>query len=152
MSVSIFFLEMATFGNVEDPPKKTLKRKRPWSILTQEGKQNKIKGLNEETQGLIGYYKEMITNQRLSMDMSECCSSLNGSVAVLMEESELPLSKLVDQIFVKLEKKGKMGFNLAAVKSAVLFVGQRIMYGVPNLDADVLEDDTEACLWCWEVM
>ena len=25
------------------------------------------------------------------------------------------------------------------------------MYGVPNVDADILEDETHSCLWCWEV-
>ena len=25
------------------------------------------------------------------------------------------------------------------------------MYGVPNVDADILEDETHSCLWCWGV-
>ncbi|PON99829.1 hypothetical protein TorRG33x02_042470 [Trema orientale] len=25
------------------------------------------------------------------------------------------------------------------------------MYGVPNANADVLEDESQSCLWCWEV-
>ncbi|MCL7029591.1 hypothetical protein MKW94_027957, partial [Papaver nudicaule] len=29
-------------------------------------------------------------------------------------------------------------------------VGQRVMYGIGNADADVLEDDSDKCLWCWE--
>jgi len=38
------------------------------------------------------------------------------------------------------------------VKSSLLFVGQRMMYGVPNADADILEDHSDSCLWCWEVI
>lgn len=144
--------DTATMSNVEDRPSKTLKRKRAWSALTGEDKESRIRGLNEEMKGLFGYYKEMITNQRLTIDLSECAGSLNGMVAALMEESELPLTKLVEEIHVKLKENGseKLGVGLAAVKSAVLFVGQRVMYGVSNADADILEDDAEASLWCWE--
>lgn len=67
-----------------------------------------------------------------------------------MEEISLPLSKLVDEIFAKLKEKMESA-TMASVKSAVVSVGQRVSYGVPNADADVLEDDTESCLWCWEV-
>lgn len=145
--------DTATMSNVEDRPSKTLKRKRAWSALTGEDKESRIRRLNEEMKGLFGYYKEMITNQRLTIDLSECAGSLNGMVAALMEESELPLTKLVEEIHVKLKENGseKLGVGLAAVKSAVLFVGQRVMYGVSNADADILEDDAEASLWCWEV-
>lgn len=55
----------------------------------------------------------------------------------------------MDEIYEKL--KLKEGVTLASVRSSVLFVGQRSMYGIGNADADVLEDDTESCLWCWEV-
>ncbi|XP_024039648.1 chromatin assembly factor 1 subunit FAS1 isoform X2 [Citrus clementina] len=144
--------DTATMSNVEDRPSKTLKRKRAWSALTGEDKESRIRRLNEEMKGLFGYYKEMITNQRLTIDLSECAGSLNGMVAALMEESELPLTKLVEEIHVKLKENGseKLGVGLAAVKSAVLFVGQRVMYGVSNADTDILEDDAEASLWCWE--
>lgn len=144
--------DTATMSNVEDRPSKTLKRKRAWPALTGEDKESRIRRFNEEVKWLFGYYKEMITNQRLTIDLSECAGSLNGMVAALMEESELPLTKLVEEIHVKLKENGseKLGVGLAAVKSAVLFVGQRVMYGVSNADADILEDDAEASLWCWE--
>ncbi|KAH9755656.1 chromatin assembly factor 1 subunit FAS1 [Citrus sinensis] len=144
--------DTTTMSNVEDRPSKTLKRKRAWPALTGEDKESRIRRFNEEVKWLFGYYKEMITNQRLTIDLSECAGSLNGMVAALMEESELPLTKLVEEIHVKLKENGseKLGVGLAAVKSAVLFVGQRVMYGVSNADADILEDDAEASLWCWE--
>lgn len=144
--------DTATMTSVEDRPSKTVKRKRAWSALAGEDKESQIRGLNEEMKGLFGYYKEIITNQGLTIDLSECAGSLNGMVAALMEESELPLTKLVEEIHVKLKENGneKLGASLAAVKSAVLFVGQRVMYGVSNADADILEDDAEASLWCWE--
>ncbi|KAI8008175.1 Chromatin assembly factor 1 subunit FSM [Camellia lanceoleosa] len=50
------------------------------------------------------------------------------------------------------ESGSASGFSttVASVKSTVLFIGQRSLYGVPNTDADILEDETESCLWCWE--
>lgn len=134
-------------GNVEDRPKKAVKRKRAWSATTREDKEGQIRELNEEMKALFRFYKEMITNQRLNFDLSECGGSLNGMVAALIEESEWPLSKLVEEIHMKLKENA----SVAAVKNAVLFVGQRVRYGVPNADADVLEDHSEASLWCWEV-
>ena len=49
------------------------------------------------------------------------------------------------------EKNNGGGVTLATVKSSVLLVGQRLAYGVSNADADVLEDESASCLWCWEV-
>ncbi|KAK9138649.1 hypothetical protein Sjap_009243 [Stephania japonica] len=48
--------------------------------------------------------------------------------------------------------KGRDGVSLASVRNTVIVVGQRKAYGVANPDADSLEDDSEKCLWCWEVM
>ena len=38
------------------------------------------------------------------------------------------------------------------MKNSVLKVVQRVMHGVPNVEANVLEDQSQTCLWCWEVM
>ncbi|KAJ0014074.1 hypothetical protein Pint_19545 [Pistacia integerrima] len=141
---------MGDTGTVEDRPKKAVKRKRACLVLTTEEKDSQIKSLDEELQSLFRYYHEMITSQRLSFDLTACGGSLNASVAALMEESSLPLSKLVEEIHMKLKENENVGLTSAAVKSAVVCVGQRVMYGVPNVDADVLEDHTQACLWCWE--
>ncbi|KAL7264124.1 hypothetical protein ACSBR1_002137 [Camellia fascicularis] len=32
----------------------------------------------------------------------------------------------------------------------MVFPKRRSLYGVRNADADILEDETESCLWCWE--
>ncbi|XP_031271979.1 chromatin assembly factor 1 subunit FAS1-like [Pistacia vera] len=58
--------------------------------------------------------------------------------------------ELVEEIHMKVKENENVGLTLAAVKSAVVCVGHRVMYGFPNVDADVLEDHTQACLWCWE--
>jgi chromatin assembly factor 1 subunit A len=147
----------------QDQPKKTLKRKRATLTPTQqqqlvnftgEQKEVQIEELKREMEGLFGYYKETM-NQKMGFGFgvdlggSECIN-VNGMVGLLMEESDMSFSKLVEEIYGKLVKKSG-NLTVAVVKSAVLFVGQRITYGVPNVDADVLEDETQSCLWCWEV-
>ncbi|OMO57564.1 Chromatin assembly factor 1 subunit A [Corchorus capsularis] len=140
----------------QDQPKKTHKRKRAsWvsEALSCEQREAQIKGLEQEIEGLFGYYKEVMDRKSgfgMDSDLGLVESgSLNSAVAVLMEESPLPLSRLVEAIHEKL--KDRMGnVSLAAVKSAVLFVGQRVKYGLGNEDADILEDDSHSALWCWE--
>ncbi|KAJ6726814.1 CHROMATIN ASSEMBLY FACTOR 1 SUBUNIT A CAF-1 SUBUNIT A [Salix purpurea] len=114
----------------QDQPKKTLKRKRATSTPTQqqhlvhltgEQKEVQIEELKKEMEGLFGYYKETM-NQKMGFGFGV---DLGGSECINVN-------------------------GMVAVKSAVLFVGQRITYGVPNVDADVLEDETQTCLWCWE--
>ncbi|KAK8546550.1 hypothetical protein V6N13_067759 [Hibiscus sabdariffa] len=140
-----------------DQHKRGQKRKRAsWVSETLSGEQREaqIKGLEQEMEGLFGCYREMMEHRSgfgMGYDMASVDSgcALNSVVAVLMEESELPLSKLVDAIHEKV--KDKMGnVSSAAVKSAVLLVGQRVKYGLGNEEADVLEDDTHSSLWCWE--
>ncbi|KAI9078374.1 hypothetical protein K1719_039593 [Acacia pycnantha] len=136
-------------------PRNIRKRKRPTLSLVNlsaKEKEAHIEVLQKELDGLFQYYKE-VKDQKVDVELSECASK-NAVIAVLMEESELPLSRLVDQIYNKL-KKAENGLALdpvtyASVKSSLLFVGQRVMYGVANADADVLEDDSESCFWCWE--
>lgn len=137
-------------------PRNIRKRKRPtWSLVNLSAKEKEahIEVLQKELDGLFQYYKE-VKDQKVYVELSECASR-NAVIAVLMEESELPLSRLVDQIHNKLKKaENGLAFDpvtYASVKSSLLFVGQRVMYGVPNADADVLEDDSESCFWCWEV-
>ncbi|OMO82542.1 Chromatin assembly factor 1 subunit A [Corchorus olitorius] len=115
----------------QDQPKKTQKRKRAsWvsEALSGEQREAQIKGLEQEMEGLFGYYREVMDQKSgfgMDSDLGLVESgSLNSAVAVLMEESPLPLSRLVEAIHEKL--KDRMGnVSLAAVKSAVLFVGQR---------------------------
>ncbi|CAG7903868.1 unnamed protein product [Brassica rapa] len=128
------------------------KRKRePAAIenLSPEEKDAQIQSLRLEMEGLFAYFRQTIV-QTQTPDLTDySSSSVNSSVALLMEETSLPLSKLVDEIFSKLKEKiGSV--TMASVKTAVVSVGQRVSYGVPNADADVLEDENESCLWCWE--
>ena len=147
--------------DAELPPKdpKPNRSRNPWSrkkvismlqnLKTAEEKQAFVESLEKELEGLFGYYREVM-NQKVSIELSEC-GSQNGVVVALMEESELPLSKLVDEIHDKL-KGGAEPVTHASVKSSVLTLGQRMMYGVANAEADILEDHSESCFWCWEVM
>ena len=129
--------------------KKSLKRKRASMAeqLTEKERETRIIALSKELECLFKYYKEVL-DEKLNLDLRECCSS-NSRIACLLEESNLSLSKLVEEIYEKM--KVKSGITPASVKSSVLFIGRRSFYGVPNVDADVLEDETESCLWCWEV-
>ncbi|XP_065875533.1 chromatin assembly factor 1 subunit FAS1 [Euphorbia lathyris] len=153
-----------TGTNTQSQPKKTLKRKRKSSVsslllhkLTNEQKEAHIEVLKKELEGLFGYYREVM-DQKVGFGFGADLggsegNSLNGRVGLLMEESQLALSKLVAEIHFRLSEergKGNEDVTLAMVKTAVLFVGQRVLYGVPNVHADVLEDETQACLWCWE--
>ncbi|KAE8673119.1 hypothetical protein F3Y22_tig00111810pilonHSYRG00022 [Hibiscus syriacus] len=142
----------------QDQRKKGQKRKRSsWvsETLSGEQKEAQIKGLEQEMEGLFRCYREMM-EQKLGFGMGYNMRSVDSGcalisvVAVLMEESDLPLSKLVEAIHDKV--KDRIGnVSSAAVKSAVLFVGQRVKYGLGDEDADVLEDDSHSSLWCWEI-
>ncbi|ONK72400.1 uncharacterized protein A4U43_C04F19030 [Asparagus officinalis] len=99
-----------------------------------------------ELDSLFEYYKEL--SARVLTLEEGLCSSNNSLVACLLEESNLAFSKLVEVIFEKL--KGKEGVSLAYVRSTVLSVAHRISYGITNVEADVLEDESAVCLWCWE--
>ncbi|KAH7542120.1 hypothetical protein FEM48_Zijuj02G0039700 [Ziziphus jujuba var. spinosa] len=139
--------------NGQDRPKKTQKRKRASLDLESLGTEEKlaqIEALRKELDGLFEYYKELM-DQKVGLDLKLCGGSVNAVVASLMEEKGLPLSKLVDKIYEEVKGNGVCGsVTMASVKNTVLLVGQRIMYGLSNADADLLEDDSKSCLWCWE--
>ncbi|KAF8402385.1 hypothetical protein HHK36_013340 [Tetracentron sinense] len=135
-------------GNHGNKVRKSLKRKRvsiPENVNAEEI-ESRIEGLRRELDGLFRYFKD-VSLPKVHLEGIDCSSS-NSVIACMLEESNLPFSKLVGEIYEKL--KTRDGITLASVRSAVLFVGQRSMYGIANADADVLEDDTESCLWCWE--
>ncbi|KAK9141161.1 hypothetical protein Scep_010842 [Stephania cephalantha] len=142
---------------VEKKNTKSLKRKRVSSIssildnLGSEERESRIDGLNRELDGLVRYFKE-ISIQKLwfeELNGSSSCS-IESACACLIEGSDLPLCRLAEEIYGKV--KGRDGVSFASVRNTVIVVGQRKAYGVANLDADSLEDDSEKCLWCWEVM
>ncbi|KAI3783743.1 hypothetical protein L1987_42829 [Smallanthus sonchifolius] len=135
---------------VVDVSKKSTKRKRVELVMSLEERVARIRVLREEVDGLIKYYNEGFGGDRfINVHSVNGISSSNTLIACLMEESSLPLSKLVESILglVK-EKDGSV--TLASVKSSVILIGQRSLYGVQNPNADVLEDESPSCLWCWE--
>lgn len=136
--------------------KRPLKRKRIEPCLlpaTPEERQLKIDELRNEIDSLVRFCKELAMENRESVLENVGKLGLNASIACMMEESDLPLSKLVDEIYdkVKGSANGQTVVTQGIVKSTVLMVGQRSCYGVLNVDADVLEDEAQSALWCWEV-
>ncbi|XP_042520230.1 chromatin assembly factor 1 subunit FAS1 [Macadamia integrifolia] len=131
--------------------KKSLKRKRLSALeyVSQDDRESRIHELQQELNSLFQYFRE-ISGQKVCFFNESSgggCSSIS-MIACFLEESHLPFSILVDEIYEKL--KIREGITLAYVRSTVLSVGQRLMYGIANADADVLEDNSETCLWCWE--
>jgi chromatin assembly factor 1 subunit A len=128
---------------------KQLKRKRASSgpAIAAAEKEALVAGCRQELQGLFEYYKE-VSGHRMQLDGGGNLSS-NAMIGCLLEESALGLSRLVDETFEKL--KETEGVSVASVRSSVLLIGQRMMYGQSSPDADVLEDESELSLWCWEV-
>ncbi|KAI3705986.1 hypothetical protein L1987_76238 [Smallanthus sonchifolius] len=135
---------------VVDVAKKSTKRKRVELVMSLEERVARIRVLREEVDGLMKYYNEGFGGYRLiDVHSVNGISSSNALIACLMEESSLPLSKLVESILESAkEKDGSV--TLASVKSSVILIGQRSFYGVQNPNADVLEDESLSCLWCWE--
>ena len=140
--------------------KKTSKRKRSLFLetLDPESKAARIRQFEQEISSLFKYLNEGFEDNSSAgsdevVDMGSYTT--NVIVARLLEESRLPYSKLVQQIYDKLKNKidqnGGAEISLAVVRSTVLLIGQRPFYGISNADADVLEDESETCLWCWEV-
>ncbi|KAM0913545.1 hypothetical protein ACQ4PT_012079 [Festuca glaucescens] len=127
---------------------KQLKRKRASNgpAIAAAEKEALVAGCRQELQGLFEYYKE-VSGHRMQLDGGNLSS--NAMIGCLLEESTLGLTKLVDEAFEKL--KETEGVSVASVRSSVLLIGQRMMYGQSSPDADVLEDESELSLWCWEV-
>lgn len=152
--------EMKPKSEGSDQKKKQLKRKRlEPSLYTEspEVKQAKIVALRNEINSLVKFCKEIALRIRgVFLENAEklgpSSASLNCVIALLMEESDLPLSILVDEIFEKIKGRIGNGENVtrASVKSSVLMIGQRSCYGVVSANADLLEDEVECALWCWE--
>ncbi|BAT83816.1 hypothetical protein VIGAN_04104200 [Vigna angularis var. angularis] len=114
--------------------------------------------LEKELDALFRNYKKAMA-EKVYVELSQCGGSRNAVIAVLLEESDLPLSKLVEEIHDRLNEKVGSGaivlaepepVTYATVKTIVLLEGHRVTYGLPNADANVSEDYTESCLWCWE--
>ncbi|KAL1552180.1 chromatin assembly factor 1 subunit FAS1-like [Salvia divinorum] len=143
-----------------DQKKRPQKRKRlePCSYAVSPGeKQAKIDALRGEINSLVRFGKDLACRSREVLlenveKVGFSSASLNSVIACLMEESDLPLSVLVDEMFEKVKCRSGNGETVtrASVKSSVLMIGQRLCYGVASADADLLEDEAEPALWFWE--
>ncbi|XP_047328763.1 chromatin assembly factor 1 subunit FAS1-like isoform X2 [Impatiens glandulifera] len=129
------------------------KRKRVSAVesMTPEERDARVGDFRQEIEGLFRYYRELVA-EKMNLDIRGCASS-NMAVACLLEESSMPFSKLVSEIYEKMKEISEgstNGVTLASVKISVHSVGQRSSYGLTNFDADLFEDETDSCLWCWE--
>ncbi|WVZ05693.1 hypothetical protein V8G54_019039 [Vigna mungo] len=121
-------------------------------------KDKSLETLEKELDAFFRYYKKAMA-EKVYIELSQCGGSRNAVIAVLLEESDLPLSKLVGEIYDRLNREVGSGaivlaepepVSYATVKTIVLLEGHRVTYGLPNADANISEDYTESCLWCWE--
>ncbi|KAL2941401.1 Chromatin assembly factor 1 subunit FAS1 [Bienertia sinuspersici] len=138
----------------KQPPFKRKREKQKLLELTLEERDSRLKSLNEELESLFRYFNEVLSvDVGLSSHLVNVFSGNNtdSMIALLLVEKRSSCSKLVAEIYEKVKERND-GVTIASVKKSVLYVGQRIAYGVPNADADVLEDETESCLWCWEII
>ncbi|XP_021772283.1 chromatin assembly factor 1 subunit FAS1-like [Chenopodium quinoa] len=136
----------------KQPPLKRKREKQKVLVSSPEERESRLKSLNEELESLFRYFDEVLSiDLGLTLHFSSLSSSnnVNAMIAVLLEEKRCSYSKLVGEIYEK-AKERENEITIANVKSSVLFAGQRVAYGVPNADADVLEDETGSYLWCWE--
>ncbi|KAL4193773.1 hypothetical protein AMTRI_Chr06g178530 [Amborella trichopoda] len=134
----------------QDLPKRKRKRRSLEGNMSQEEKELKIAAFREEIQGLLRYYDEFMSEKTdLGVDLN---GSMDSVIACLIEESELPLKKLVDSVLKSLKRKGGEGANitLLSVQNSIHRVGIRNKYGIENPNADLMEDESKPCLWCWE--
>ncbi|KAJ3683512.1 hypothetical protein LUZ60_013739 [Juncus effusus] len=143
-------VDSTTDPTTDKGPKKQLKRKRQSFDLNlfANNKETLKSEFQQEINSLFEFYKEFSNPSSILTNAISSNNNTNSVIACLLEEKEVSFSNLVEEIHEKV--KEREGITLASVKSSVLFVGQRIMYGISNADADVLEDESESCLWCWE--
>lgn len=129
---------------------KCSKRKRTsWvDSLSKQDRDSYIQKLRNELDGLYLYFNEVMEQDKnMGFNIQGC--SIDSMMACLLEGSNLPLSKLVDEIFEKVKERD-CSVGIASVRSFVLLNAQRSLYGLSVEDVDVLEDDSRDCLWCWE--
>ncbi|KAI3770137.1 hypothetical protein L6452_01259 [Arctium lappa] len=83
-----------------DVGKKATKKKRVELVISLEERDCRIDALREEVDGLIKYYKEYNNsgNVVFNVDSVKVNCSGNSLIACLLEESSLPLSKLMESI------------------------------------------------------
>jgi hypothetical protein len=153
----------ATVVDASASKRSVSKRKRVSIIksgLDAEERSSLIKQYRSEIDSLFsffreGYYKiEALPNNEMQPKNSTSHANQRAEIASLVEGSSLPFSKLVMEIHGKLcndSSGSSASITLCSLRGSILSIGERVMFGVLNPDADVLEDDSRNCLWCWEV-
>ena len=136
--------------NPEKAKTKTLRRKRVFvdGDIDPQEKNNLIQGFNEELSKLYSYFPSVLS-WKLGQEEVESCS-LNSAIACMLEGSSVPFSQLACQIYEKLKERG--GVTLTSIQRDVHFIGSRLNYGINSGNPNFLEDSSESCLWCWEVI
>lgn len=126
--------------------KKQQKRKRTSTELDLVDKEAASAEWQREIDALFDYYKEVSGYQLKPEEIG--CSTNNSIIACLLEESSLPYAKLVDEIYERMELHD--GGTEFSVSSSVLKIGERFSYGISDMSGNVLADESESSLWCWE--
>ncbi|KAH9620582.1 hypothetical protein KSS87_015809, partial [Heliosperma pusillum] len=116
-----------------------MKRKRVQTQLTPEEKESRLKTLNDELNSLFNYFNEVLNSDiTSSLSLFKDNVNLNAAIAALLEEKRCSCSKLVNEIYDKVKDRDGNGVTVtvSSVKASVLYVGQRISYGVANGEVD----------------
>ena len=130
------------------------------SVIGAEEKGSLINQFQSEINSLVYFFREDEGNVQSNTESRPTNTSpvlkQRAEIASLVEGSSLPFSKLVSEIYGKLnasvtDSESSFPMTLCTLRGSILSIGERIMFGILNPDADVLEDDSERCLWCWEV-
>ncbi|MQL76201.1 hypothetical protein Taro_008566 [Colocasia esculenta] len=129
--------------------KRSLKRRRVSAdmIANPTEKENLINALEKETCELFKYFNEVLVWELGAVD--EKCGSVSSGIACMLEGSNLPFSRLANEIYEKL--KPNETITLASVRRDGHFIGSRLSYGIDSGNTDFFEDESESSLWCWEV-
>ncbi|GAB4835414.1 hypothetical protein Ancab_000322 [Ancistrocladus abbreviatus] len=94
-----------------ESPEKRLKRKREkqhGKILTAEERERKIESLNEELKSLFKYFKEVLGNNNVGLELhfASCLvNNVNGIIALLLEERSASYSKLANEIYERVKER-----------------------------------------------
>uniref|UniRef100_J3MJY3 Chromatin assembly factor 1 subunit p150 C-terminal domain-containing protein n=1 Tax=Oryza brachyantha TaxID=4533 RepID=J3MJY3_ORYBR len=121
--------------------KKQPKRKR--ALVDEEASSAGFQG---EIGALFDYYKEVSGYQLKPEEIG--CTTNDSIIACLLEESNLPYAKLVDEIYRRMELRD--GVTKSLVRSSVDHIGERMSYGISDIHDQVLVDESKSKLWCWE--
>uniref|UniRef100_A0A1D1XWI5 Chromatin assembly factor 1 subunit A n=1 Tax=Anthurium amnicola TaxID=1678845 RepID=A0A1D1XWI5_9ARAE len=106
-----------------------------------------INAFRKEIDELFKFFNASLGWKLGSVD--EKCCSINSAMACMLEGSSLSFSQLSNEIYEKLRAREMV--TLASVQRDMQFISSRLNYGMDSGNQNFLEDESESCLWCWEV-